>query len=81
MKRLALATLVLNLLGFATLGLFGGAIVSLIIGKGSLAGQLALGGLGSAAATGLTAAYTISQAPKDVKNFFKTAEKDFFGDK
>jgi hypothetical protein len=52
MNRLMLYAVATNVLALATIGLFGGALVCVIIDKATLAGQLALGGLVAASATG-----------------------------
>jgi len=64
MNRFILAGLAANLFGLATLGLFGGALICVIIDKGMLAGQLALGGVGAALATGGSFAYAASNMGK-----------------
>ena len=64
MNRFILAGLAANLFGLATIGLFGGALICVIIAKTTLAGQLALGGLVAALATGGSFAYAASNISK-----------------
>ena len=52
MNRLMLYAVATNVLALATISLLGGALVCVIIDKATLAGQLALGGLVAAFATG-----------------------------
>ncbi len=60
MNRFILAGLAANLFGLATIGLFGGALVCVIIDKATLAGQLAFGGLAAGLVTGGSFAYAAS---------------------
>jgi hypothetical protein len=80
MSRFVVITLASNLFGFATIGLFGGSLICLIMSKGDLSGKLALGGLFTAASTVATLVYASKNMVSASKDMMDKVQ-DFFGDK
>ena len=77
MNRFTVAGLAANLFGLATIGLFGGALICVITGKGSLAANLAFGGFGAAVVTGGSFGYAASNMGKASNSMLDQMNKMF----